>query len=774
MTALLLDAVVKATVMLAGVLALDIGLRRISAADRHLMWTVAAASILLLPLLSATVPSVRWPAVPVAWAGAPTASVEREPEGADRGLPGAGATGVREVEETIVLDAGVGSSSEGSIVGTEDASASEAATRPGVDVSGIPWWMVIWATGAGTVLLGLLLQSTRRVQLERRARPFGPGRVRNAARDVADDLGLRRLPRLLHGESGVMPSTWGLFRRRLLLPEGAAAWSDERLRSVLAHELAHLRRGDGAAQLVAAAACVVYWFHPLAWLAARRMASERELACDDEVLRLGAPPGGYARCLVELARETRSRPLASAVATSMARESGLARRVDSVLARGRPRSAVSGRRAGLFGVTGLLLLLPVASLQPLVSAPSTEPVPDPVSTDRTAFRSPWPAGTPADQDAAPCWVADVPHSMKVHHSDDDHLLRWEGESCVSEIRVRGVASFDEDFDDVTGLSDDGLVRVEENAGGTRRAVEFRPDGRGGVIREFLLDGRSRELTAEDRRWIEARIVTLLRQTGLAAGERVSWILSREGPDGVFREVERMSADRGQALYLDELLARADLDDEALRGLLRTAGSVIGSDSRMAWLLERVASSERDRVVADHRDAFRAAAATMGSDGEMTRLLLAMTEAGPDDPAAVELVLDVAGDGVGSDGDMARLLVEVADVSPRLVTAELRSAYRRAAGSVGSDGDMRRALTRLVEGASGDPALTALALEIGADGIGSDGDMAAFLVAVAQASGGALADPSLREPYLRALGTVGSDGDEDRARRALERAVEGRR
>jgi beta-lactamase regulating signal transducer with metallopeptidase domain len=453
MTAILVDSVVKATLVLAVVLALDVGLRRISAADRHLMWTVAAALILLLPLVSASVPSVRWPAVPVAWAGAPTASVDDGWDETVRALPPDGGTGEGVVEETIVLDTRAGSSSEGSVVGVGDARGSEAATDPGAGVSDLPWWVLIWAIGAGTVLLGLLLQSARRVRLERSARPFGPGRVRRVTRDVAGDLGLQGRPVLLRGEAGVMPSTWGLSRRRLLLPESAASWQDERLRSVLAHELAHLRRHDGAAQLIAAAACVIYWFHPLAWLAARRMASERELACDDEVLRLGTPPGGYARCLVELARETRSPPLAGAVATSMGRRAGLDRRVDSVLSRGRPRSTLTGRRAGLFGVAGLLLLLPVASLQLLGSAPSPEPAPDPVSADGTAFRPPLSAGTASEQEAAPCWAPDVSHSMNVHHSDDEHLLRWEGEGCVSEIRVRGIPSFDEDFDAVTGLSE---------------------------------------------------------------------------------------------------------------------------------------------------------------------------------------------------------------------------------------------------------------------------------------------------------------------------------
>src|SRR5205085_5416457 len=128
---------------------------------------------------------------------------------------------------------------------------------------------------------------------------------------------------LLRGAGATMPMTWGLFRSVILLPGQADQWSGARRRVVVLHELAHIQRRDCLTQFLAQVACALYWFHPLAWLAARRLRREREQACDDRVLLAGSRASDYAWHLLDIARSLRSARCAAFATVAMARRSQL-------------------------------------------------------------------------------------------------------------------------------------------------------------------------------------------------------------------------------------------------------------------------------------------------------------------------------------------------------------------------------------------------------------------------------------------------------------------
>ena len=129
-------------------------------------------------------------------------------------------------------------------------------------------------------------------------------------------MDVRVLPRMCS------PIVAGLTRTIVLLPATALHWDAERRRNVLLHELAHVRRGDLRVQALAQVACTAYWFNPLAWVAASHLRSERERACDDEVLRSGARPSSYAQHLLEIAKGLQTSHLPAA-ALAMSRPTEL-------------------------------------------------------------------------------------------------------------------------------------------------------------------------------------------------------------------------------------------------------------------------------------------------------------------------------------------------------------------------------------------------------------------------------------------------------------------
>ncbi|MDR1964134.1 MAG: M56 family metallopeptidase [Planctomycetaceae bacterium] len=77
------------------------------------------------------------------------------------------------------------------------------------------------------------------------------------------------------------PFLIGTFHPILLLPFGMARTaSDNQLRTVFLHELAHLKRWDVWSSWVMSVLLVVHWFNPFLWAAIRRMNADREEACD--------------------------------------------------------------------------------------------------------------------------------------------------------------------------------------------------------------------------------------------------------------------------------------------------------------------------------------------------------------------------------------------------------------------------------------------------------------------------------------------------------------
>jgi hypothetical protein len=117
----------------------------------------------------------------------------------------------------------------------------------------------------------------------------------------------------------------------VLLPADAPHWPDDRIRIVLGHELAHIRRGDWMVQMAAELFRSGYWFNPLVWLACRRLRLESERARDDAVLNLGVEGSTYASELVDLARAFRCERPPFVPAAAIARPSSLERRVSAML-----------------------------------------------------------------------------------------------------------------------------------------------------------------------------------------------------------------------------------------------------------------------------------------------------------------------------------------------------------------------------------------------------------------------------------------------------------
>jgi beta-lactamase regulating signal transducer with metallopeptidase domain/tetratricopeptide (TPR) repeat protein len=184
-----------------------------------------------------------------------------------------------------------------------------------------------------------------------------------------DELQLPMHVRLLRSSRISVPVLWGVSRPVLLLPPDVVTWPAERLRVVLMHELAHLKRFDGISLILTRIAVSLFWFHPLAWSLERAGRSECERACDDLVLASGTKPSEYADHLLAIARSMPTFDPFRSVTLAMSRKSQLEGRLLSILQPHVARRVFSGRGVAIACALAVAVIVPVSALR-LIAQPS--------------------------------------------------------------------------------------------------------------------------------------------------------------------------------------------------------------------------------------------------------------------------------------------------------------------------------------------------------------------------------------------------------------------
>src|SRR5215468_676439 len=330
-TAVALGRLVEMSILGKATIILVIGLtivrlsRRAQASVRHLLLAATLTAVLVLPLIVFAAPEA-----PIG------VSASQSSESAD----------LRPAAPSVILTAPIG------------------ASFPSRATESAPWSLPSWMTIIRTVWLAgaLLLLAQLAVDLRRLYRTRREGLLWMESRELmqwlAGECGVRRKVEVLLHEGVPGPLTCGIWRPAILLPDEACEWNEADLRRALVHELEHVRRGDWAIQLAARATCVLYWFHPLVWVAFRRLNLEAERAADDAVVR-SSEHTEYAEQLVLLAGRLSKAQAQSAL--GMANRSDLSARVSALLD--------DSQRRGRAGWRPTAMALSVAGLVALTLAP---------------------------------------------------------------------------------------------------------------------------------------------------------------------------------------------------------------------------------------------------------------------------------------------------------------------------------------------------------------------------------------------------------------------
>ncbi|MDP1833101.1 MAG: M56 family metallopeptidase, partial [Geothrix sp.] len=165
----------------------------------------------------------------------------------------------------------------------------------------LPWLLAGWAAGV-LLLSSRFLGGWIRVQrLRRRTAAPVPAEWHLVLSRLCRELKLARTVRLLQSAAVEVPTALGWLRPIILLPVCAlTGLAPMQLEAILAHELAHIRRGDFLVNLLQSLVEVLLFYHPAVWWLSARIRAERELCCDDVAAALCGDPLLLARALTDL------------------------------------------------------------------------------------------------------------------------------------------------------------------------------------------------------------------------------------------------------------------------------------------------------------------------------------------------------------------------------------------------------------------------------------------------------------------------------------------
>jgi beta-lactamase regulating signal transducer with metallopeptidase domain len=214
------------------------------------------------------------------------------------------------------------------------------------------WFVEAWFVGVVLLSLrpaaGFLLIERMRIKKGMAV----TGALRARCLELQRRLGIGRIVQYCESLQLQAPAVVGWFRPIVLLPMSAlTGLSPQQLESVIAHELAHVKRLDAFVNLFQIAVETLLFYHPAVWWLSKRIRVERENCCDDVAISVCGNAVEYARALATLA-EWQSAPAMAMAMAMAANRSPLTERVARLL-------GVTKLNGGLrtAGITGSVLCL---------------------------------------------------------------------------------------------------------------------------------------------------------------------------------------------------------------------------------------------------------------------------------------------------------------------------------------------------------------------------------------------------------------------------------
>ncbi|WP_417460291.1 M56 family metallopeptidase [Kordiimonas sp.] len=502
----------------------------------------------------------------------------------------------------------------------------------------LAWGFIAFAAIA---MLGLAYRLAVK-DLGSRTRVPAEHKANQTLREICAEVDIRHVPYL--SRSSDIKSPICLPRREICLPNWA--FDDlphEELKSLLAHEVGHMLRRDPIMLMALQLLSRLFFFQPMFMLARRRLTDIAELAADEWAARQLADARAVATALFTCATKIQENRQIQWGLAMAGNKSMLKTRVERLIGAER----LPFKNAGVFAKSGLtagmvVLALGLPSIEFAEALNPETSLSDDWAMDMNEPEAPFKTniamremglsnvqGTLELDGDNFTFVSDDgkkrghrkgdSRSVSISSRDDGHMtgnMVWTENGHTIKAEWDGNFELTADERYVAEVDDGGELELETKGKGPRRRVRFESED-GKIETTYWVDGDKTALDTEGQEWVAETLLTLIRETGLNAPQRVKRILKADGVKGVIKEIDELESDYVTRIYATHLMHEAKLSDkEQLKLVERLAQMESDYETRLAlttMMMEQNLSPKVMPVVLE-------AAKSIESDYEL-RLLL---------------------------------------------------------------------------------------------------------------------------------------------------------
>jgi beta-lactamase regulating signal transducer with metallopeptidase domain len=226
-------------------------------------------------------------------------------------------------------------------------------------------FILVWLSGVAFLLMRFVVGRIGLHRIVKHSVPIRDERIQSLLRELSCKLEVRKSTIILKSERCPAPFTFKIIHPAIMLPKTMNTRPEALLRTVLLHELAHIKRRDQLTRKIAWLVCCLFWCIPPIWYVYRWLLMTEEKACDALVVQQGVVTTDYAEHLMTIIQITGGRMMRLGMQHAIVHKSTLEERIRGILRMKRGYKTFRPMHTFIVLLIMLVCLFPLLALKPV-------------------------------------------------------------------------------------------------------------------------------------------------------------------------------------------------------------------------------------------------------------------------------------------------------------------------------------------------------------------------------------------------------------------------